>query len=97
MIKDEEGNLIINEKQAKIVRRIYKDYLDGKGPNRIAKELEDEGIPNWNGKSKWYESSIRKMLSNEKYKGDALLQKTYRWISLQRKGWRIMVRFLNTM
>lgn len=75
--KDEEGNLIINEKQAKIVRRIYKDYLDGKGANRIARELEDEGVPNWNGKSKWYESSIRKMLSNEKYKGDALLQKTY--------------------
>jgi DNA invertase Pin-like site-specific DNA recombinase len=75
--KDEEGNLIINEKQAKIVRRIYTDYLDGKGPNRIARELEVEGVPNWNGKSKWYESSIRKMLSNEKYKGDALLQKTY--------------------
>jgi len=75
--KDEEGNLIIDEKQAKIVRRIYKDYLDGKGSNRIARELEDEGIPNWNGKTKWYESSIRKMLSNEKYKGDALLQKTY--------------------
>ncbi|WP_035287954.1 recombinase family protein [Clostridium sp. KNHs214] len=75
--KDEEGNLIINEKQAKIVRRIYKDYLDGKGSNRIARELEDEGVPNWNGKAKWYESSIRKMLSNEKYKGDALLQKTY--------------------
>lgn len=75
--KDEEGNLIINEKQAKVVRRIYTDYLDGKGPNRIARELEDEGVLNWNGKSKWYESSIRKMLSNEKYKGDALLQKTY--------------------
>ncbi|SHE89998.1 recombinase family protein [Caloramator proteoclasticus] len=75
--KDEEGNLVINEKQAKIVRRIYKGYLDGKGPNRIARELEEEGIPNWNGKSKWYESSIRKILSNEKYKGDALLQKTY--------------------
>jgi len=75
--KDEEGNLIIDEKQAKIVRRIYKDYLDGKGPNRIARELEEEGITNWNGKAKWYESSIRKMLSNEKYKGDALLQKTY--------------------
>ena len=75
--KDEEGNLIINEKQAKIVRRIYKDYLDGKGANRIARELEDEGIKGWNGKAKWYESSIRKMLSNEKYKGDALLQKTY--------------------
>lgn len=75
--KDEEGNLIINEKQAKIVRRIYTDYLDGKGPNRISRELEDEGVPNWNGKAKWYESTIRKMLSNEKYKGDALLQKTY--------------------
>ncbi|MDD4378227.1 MAG: recombinase family protein [Eubacteriales bacterium] len=75
--KDENGNLIINEKQAKIVKRIYKDYLDGKGPNRIAKELEEEGVINWNGKVKWYESTIRKMLSNEKYKGDALLQKTY--------------------
>ncbi len=75
--KDENGNLIINEKQAKIVRRIYTDYLNGKGPNRIVKELEKEGVPNWNGLAKWYESSIRKMLSNEKYKGDALLQKTY--------------------
>lgn len=75
--KDEDGNLIINEKQAKVVRRIYNDYLNGKGPNRIARQLEEERIPNWNGKAKWYESSIRKMLSNEKYKGDALLQKTY--------------------
>ena len=75
--KDEEGNLVINEKQAKIVRRIYKEYLDGKGPNRIARELEKERILNWNGKAKWYEGSIRKMLSNEKYKGDALMQKTY--------------------
>jgi uncharacterized ubiquitin-like protein YukD len=68
---------VINEKQARIVRRIYKDYLDGKGTNRIARELEEEGVPNWNGKAKWYESSIRTMLGNEKYKGDALLQKTY--------------------
>jgi len=75
--KDEEGNLVINEKQAKIVRRIYTDFLNGKGPNRIAKELEEEGVRTWNGKTKWYESTIRKMLSNEKYKGDALLQKTY--------------------
>ena len=75
--KDDNGNLIVNEKQAKIVRRIYQDYLNGKGPNRIARELEEEGVPNWNGKAKWYEGSIRKMLSNEKYKGDALLQKTY--------------------
>lgn len=75
--KDENGNLVINEKQAKVVRRIFSDYLNGKGPNRIAYELEKEGIPNWNGKAKWYDSSIKKMLSNEKYKGEALLQKTY--------------------
>ncbi len=75
--KDENGNLVINEKQAKVVRRIFSDYVNGKGTNRIAHELEKEGIPNWNGKAKWYESSIKKMLSNEKYKGEALLQKTY--------------------
>ena len=75
--KDKKGNLVINERQAKIVRRIYKEFLDGKGANRIARDLEREKVPNWNGKAKWYESSIRKMLTNEKYKGDALLQKTY--------------------
>ncbi|EPR07484.1 recombinase family protein, partial [Ruminiclostridium papyrosolvens] len=75
--KDESGNLVINEKQAKVVRRIFSDYLNGKGTNRIAYELENEGISNWNGKAKWYESSIKKMLNNEKYKGEALLQKTY--------------------
>lgn len=75
--KDKEGNLIIDKKQAKIVKRIYKDFLDGKGANRIAKEFEEEGIKGWNGKAKWYESTIRGILTNEKYKGDALLQKTY--------------------
>ena len=75
--KDKNGNLVINEKQAKIVRRIYKEFLDGKGANRIARDLEKDRVPNWQGKDKWYESSIRKMLTNEKYMGDALLQKTY--------------------
>ena len=36
-----------------------------------------EGVQNWNGKSKWYDTTIRSVLSNEKYKGDALLQKSY--------------------
>lgn len=75
--KDEDGELIINKKEAIIIKRIYKSYLDGKGTNRIAKELEDDKVPNWNGKYKWYGSSINKILHNEKYKGDALLQKTY--------------------
>jgi len=75
--KDVNGNLVINPKQAKIVKRIYKEFLDGEGANRIARDLENDGVLNWHGKAKWYEGSIRKMLTNEKYKGDALLQKTY--------------------
>ncbi len=75
--KDAQGNLIINEKQAKIVRHIYKEFLNGKGPNHIARELEQDKVKNWEGKVKWYDSTIRSMLQNEKYKGDALLQKTY--------------------
>ncbi len=75
--KDQEVNLIINEREAKTVRRIYRNYLDGMGTNRIAKELKDEGVPTWSGNTIWYESTVRKMLTNEKYKGDALLQKTY--------------------
>ena len=75
--KDTNGNLIINQKQAKTVRRIYQEFLDGKSASRIAKDLEVDGVPNWNGKPKWYDGSIKKMLSNEKYKGEALLQKTY--------------------
>ena len=75
--KDKNGNLVINKKQAEIVRRIYREFLDGKGANLIARELERARVPNWHGRAKWYESSIRKMLTNEKYMGDALLQKTY--------------------
>lgn len=43
--KDIEGNLVINPKQAEIVRRIFKEYLDGKGANRIARDLEREKVP----------------------------------------------------
>jgi len=75
--KDPNGNLMINQKQAKIVRRIYREFLDGKGANRIAKDLEVDQVPNWNGKPKWHGSTIQSMLTNVKYKGDALLQKSY--------------------
>jgi hypothetical protein len=75
--KDASGELIVDKKQAAIVRRIYTEFLDGKGTSRIAKDLTRDKIPKWDGSNRWYESSIRKMLGNEKYKGDALLQKTY--------------------
>ena len=75
--KDENGNLIIDPEQAKTVRRIFREYLEGKSMEKIAAGLESDGILTGTGKSKWYISSIQKILQNEKYMGDALLQKTY--------------------
>lgn len=75
--KDEVGNLVINEEQADIVKRIYRDYLDGNGFKRIADMLKNDRVPNWDRSFNWYYSNIKTILTNEKYKGDALLQKTY--------------------
>lgn len=75
--KDENGKLVINPEQAEVVKHIYQQFLKGYSPESIAKELNTNGIKGWSGKANWYPSSILKMLQNEKYKGDALLQKTY--------------------
>ena len=74
--KDMYGDLIINEKEAEIVRRIFEEYLNGKGSHAIAKLLNAEGVPTVAG-GKWHDTTILGILKNEKYKGDALLQKTY--------------------
>ncbi|WP_099333171.1 recombinase family protein [Actinomyces minihominis] len=74
--KGEDGGLAIDESQAKVVRRIYSGYLSGHAPARIARELTAEGIPTPRGKTKWTATTIRSILKNEKYKGDALLQKS---------------------
>lgn len=75
--KDENGNLIIDPEQAEVVKRIYREYLEGYSTKKIAQHLEKGGILTGAGKTKWYESSVNKILRNEKYMGDALLQKTY--------------------
>ena len=75
--RGEDGNLVINPEQAKLVRRIYGMFLLGKSTGQIAKILTDEGIPTPGGKAVWNTSCVRSILSNEKYKGDALLQKVY--------------------
>lgn len=75
--KDDEGNLIIDPEQAEVVKRIYREYLEGYSMNKIAKGLEADGILTGAGKTKWWTSTINKILRNEKYIGDALLQKTY--------------------
>ncbi|HEM5125650.1 TPA: recombinase family protein [Streptococcus suis] len=75
--KDKEGKLIINPEQAQVVRDIYNLYLDGYSPEHIARHFNKEGVKGWSGKANWCPGAILKMLQNEKYKGDALLQKTY--------------------
>ena len=69
--------LKINEEQAEVVRFIYSEFLKGKGYQQICDALQDMGIKSPGGKSKWRISTIKSILHNEKYKGDAELQKTY--------------------
>lgn len=83
--KDENGHLIINPEQAEVVKRIFREYLEGKSCKKIAQGLERDGILTSRGKTKWYDTSIRLILENEKYMGDALLQKTYTIDYLQKK------------
>lgn len=75
--KDEEGHLIIDPAGAEVVKRIYREYLEGGSLLQIARGLEADGILTAAGKSKWRPETLRKILQNEKYIGDALLQKTY--------------------
>lgn len=74
---DEDGTLIINRKQAKIVVRLFEEYLSGKTVDYIKRIFEREGIQTWNGSTKWQATTLQSMLENEKYKGDAILQKSY--------------------
>jgi DNA invertase Pin-like site-specific DNA recombinase len=83
--KDENGELVIDPEQAKVVKRIYREYLEGKSYASIAKGLENDGIPNGSGKKRWWDTNIRQILMNEKYMGDALLQKTYSTDVLSKK------------
>lgn len=75
--KDADGNLIIDPEQAEIVKRIYREYLEGLSMDKIAAGLERDGILTGAGGKRWHTSTINKILRNEKYIGDALLQKTY--------------------
>ncbi len=75
--KDEEGHLVINPKEAEIVKRIFREYLEGASCQKIARGLERDGILTARGNPRWHDSTVRKILENEKYMGDALLQKTY--------------------
>ena len=72
----EDGSLHINHDEAKVVRWIFGRYLKGDSLGKIAAGLERMGIPSPTGKAKWNREAIDKLLSNEKYTGRVLLQKT---------------------
>jgi DNA invertase Pin-like site-specific DNA recombinase len=84
--KGEDGTMVINKDQAKVVERIYGLFIAGLSPKAIAKRLTEEGAPTPGGQEKWYEGTVRSILKNEKYKGCALLQKTYTPVFLTKKA-----------
>ena len=75
--KGADGQPEIVPEQADIVRRIYNDFLAGATCLEIAKRLTEENVPTMGGGNRWFSERIKSILKNEKYKGDALLQKTY--------------------
>ncbi len=75
--RSEDGNPQIVEKEATVVRLIYQMFLDGKSPSAIARRLTAENIPTPGGKRNWQSGVVQSILTNEKYKGDAILQKGF--------------------
>lgn len=79
---------VINEKQAEVVRLIYELYLSGLSYRLVSEELKSRGIKSPTGLDRWDESTIEQILRNEKYIGDALLQKTINapWVQKKRSA-----------
>ena len=75
--KGADGKPEIDPDEAEIVRFIYDRFLAGDSLGGIAQKLEDLQIPSPSGKPKWQFSTIQSILTNEKYKGDAIINKTY--------------------
>lgn len=75
--KGADGLPQIVESEAVIVSRIYNEFLSDKTPHDIAVRLTGDGISTPGGHKNWQVSTIKSILTNEKYKGDAILQKTF--------------------
>lgn len=75
--KDDDGNLVIVPEEAKVIKNIYNLFLQGHSTYDISKILMKEKIKTGGGSYKWNSTSVLRILQNEKYKGDAILQKTY--------------------
>lgn len=84
--KGEDGEPRIVEEEAEVVRRIYELFMEGKSYTSIATYLTEQGVPTPGGKAKWGSGTIKSILTNEKYAGDALLQKTFKRNYLDKKA-----------
>lgn len=71
-----KGSVTINPAEAEVIREIFQRYIDGESITAIANDLNKRGIPGALG-GEWCVKSIRRIVTNEKYMGDALLQKTF--------------------
>ena len=81
-----DGELVIEESEAAVVRQIYAWFLEGNGVMRITQMLNAAGYPTSNGLEKWGKAHVRYILSNERYAGDTVLQKTF--ITVDERGTR---------
>ena len=72
-----DGQLRINETEAEVVRRIFSLYLQGYGKQAIANILNEDSVPKRYGNKTWHLHGVSYILGNERYMGDALLQKSY--------------------
>ena len=75
--RDHFGRLVIEPTEARIVEYIYESCLEGATPSEIAAALTEQGIKSPMGNDSWSAGTVRSILRNEKYCGDALMQKTY--------------------
>lgn len=75
--KGDGGNAEIIPDEAEVVREIYRCYLDGMSMNLIADRLNEKGLTTKGSGSPYRKTVVQRILTNEKYTGDALLQKTY--------------------
>ncbi len=91
-----DGELEINPVEAKVVVWIFERYLAGDSLGKIAAGLEQQGITSPTGKPKWNREAIDKLLSNEKYTGRVLLQKTISTGAVQIENNGLMARYLYT-
>ena len=75
--RGENGEFVVNHEQAKIIKLIYGEFLTGYSFGGIVKKLMELGVNAPGGQKTWHAQAIKRILTNEKYCGDALLQKKY--------------------